>query len=79
MNGINLVSVILPVLYNDIYTISTKFQMVSIYVASGTEQSSEQAITFPVDFHDTQLTVEDGVGSAELRKCEKGWGARCRI
>jgi hypothetical protein len=40
-------SVILPVLYNDIYTIPTKFHMGSIYVASGTEQSSEQAITVP--------------------------------
>jgi hypothetical protein len=79
MNGIDLVSVILPVLYNDIDAIPTKFQMVSIYVTNGTEQSLEQAITVPVDFLDTQSTMEDGVGSAELGKCEKGWGARCRV
>jgi hypothetical protein len=82
MNDIDLVSVILLVLYNDIDTIPTKFQMVSIYVTSGTEQSSEQAITVSVDFHDTQSTMEDGVGSAELPtpgKCGKGWGARCRV
>jgi hypothetical protein len=79
MNGIDLVSVILSVLYNDIDTITTKFQMVSIYVNSGKEQSSEQALTVPIDFHDTQSTMEDGVGSAELGKCGKGWDARCRV
>ena len=79
MNGIDLMSVILPVLNNDLDTVPSKFQMVSIYVTSGTEQSSEQAITVSVDFHDTQSTTEDGVGSVELGKCGKGWGARCRV
>jgi hypothetical protein len=54
--------VILPVLNNDIDTVPTKFQMVSIYVTSGMEQSSKQAITVPVDFHDT------------LRPWNMGWG-----
>jgi hypothetical protein len=71
MNGIDLMSVILPVLNNDLDTVPSKFQMVSIYVTSGTEQGLEQAITVSVDFHDTQSTMEDGVGSIELGKCGK--------
>jgi hypothetical protein len=72
MNGIDLMSVVFPVLNNDINTVPSKFQMVSIYVTSGTEQSSEQAVTVTVDLHDTQgvlntASVEkDGLLDARL-------------
>jgi hypothetical protein len=53
MNGIYLMGVILSVLNNDIDTLPTKFQMVSICTCSGTEKGSEQAITVTVNLHDT--------------------------
>jgi hypothetical protein len=79
MNGINLMGVILPALNNDINTVPSKFQMLSIYLTSGTEQSSEQAVTVTVDLNDTRPTMKYGVGSAEHGKCGKGWGARGRV
>jgi hypothetical protein len=71
MNGIGLMGVVLPILNNDIDTVPSKFQMVSIYVTSGTEQSSKQAVTVTVDLHDTQSTMKYGVGCAEHGKCGK--------
>jgi hypothetical protein len=68
MNGIDLMGVILPVLNNEIDTVPSKFQMVSIYVTGGAKQSSEQAVSVIVDLHDTQSTMKYGVGCAEHGK-----------